>query len=105
MVFVDDQTLVMVSSAHGALCSSSTQPPQRSTTTSPPVTTATEAPTSRPSAKFCSNASRTTPKRSSQRPAIGAASEVAVRPAPAGASVEAVSLDIVVIPWSACGSR
>src|SRR5437660_9694565 len=72
MGLVVDHTLVMVSASHGSAPAASRLPPQRSTTVSPSSTTATEAPTSRPSSKWAVKASRTAAKRASQLPSTPA---------------------------------
>jgi hypothetical protein len=69
IVFVVDQTLMMVSRSHGVVFAASAKPPHRSTTISPSDTTATLAPTSRSLSKLAANASFTAVKRSSQVPA------------------------------------
>ena len=58
IVLVDDQTLAMVSRCQGAP-SGPASPAQRSTTGAPSTVTATDAPASSPSRKFCSKRSRT----------------------------------------------
>ena len=62
IVFVVENTLMIVSRCHGVVRSRSWWPPQRSTTSSPSLTTATDAPTSPFSAKFAAKASFTAAK-------------------------------------------
>ena len=65
MVFVVDQTLVMVSRSQGRVLSASAQPPQMSTTGSPWRKTATEAPRSAPVSSWSASVARTGSKRGS----------------------------------------
>src|SRR6266851_655934 len=76
IAFVVDQTLVRVSSSHGRVRAGSAQPPHRFTTGSPFATTATLAPISPRSAKFCANASRTGSKAGAQVPWISVSASV-----------------------------
>ncbi len=68
---VEDQTFTSVEALHGTVRPGSAYPPHRSTTTAPSSTTATRAPSSRPSAKCRANTSRTPENAASHVPSIG----------------------------------
>src|SRR4051794_18049118 len=68
IVFVVDQTFVIVSDAHGVVFSASVQPPHMSTTISPSSVTATDAPRSSPESMFAESSSRILLNRGSQVP-------------------------------------
>src|SRR5215207_2344095 len=68
IVFVVENTLMIVSSSHGTVPAASWVPPHRSTTSSPSIVTATDAPTSPSTAKFSAKASLTLPNPSPLRP-------------------------------------
>src|SRR5262245_7985581 len=65
-----ENTFTRVSSRHGRVRPSSTQPPHKSTTRRPSMVTATAAPSSPRLRKFSANASRTPAKCASQLPEI-----------------------------------